>query len=125
MHKGNKTLIAVVKDLLFSAKITEAAKRTGLTLHYATTESEVLERVKERPTLIIMDLNLEAAHPLRLIQKLKSSPETKGISIIGYLPHVQADLKLKAQQAGCDMVMPRSAFSMNLVQILKRHAGIV
>jgi hypothetical protein len=32
--------------------------------------------------------------------------------------HVQVDLLNTAQQAGCDRVMPRSAFSKKLPQIL-------
>ena len=63
--------------------------------------------------------------PLKLISKLKSGADFKGISVIGYLSHVQGDLKLQAQEAGCDMVMARSAFSQNLTQILKRHSGSV
>jgi hypothetical protein len=31
-------------------------------------------------------------------------------------------LKVKAQEAGCDTVMPRSAFSQNLPNLLRRHA---
>jgi hypothetical protein len=29
---------------------------------------------------------------------------------------------MKAHEAGCDMVLPRSAFSQNLPQLLRRHA---
>jgi hypothetical protein len=36
---------------------------------------------------------------------------------------VQGELKQRAHEAGADMVMARSAFSTNLPQILKRHAG--
>jgi hypothetical protein len=32
-------------------------------------------------------------------------------------------LKLKAQEAGCDVVIPRSAFSQNLPQLLRRHGA--
>jgi hypothetical protein len=38
---------------------------------------------------------------------------------------VQGELKQAAQEAGCDMVMARSAFSQNLQQILKRHSGVI
>jgi len=55
---------------------------------------------------------------LELIGKLKGDAALKHISLLGYLSHVQAELKMKAQEAGCDVVMPRSAFSMNLPQIL-------
>jgi hypothetical protein len=36
---------------------------------------------------------------------------------------VQGELKQKAHETGCDMVLARSAFSQNLQQIMKRHSG--
>jgi hypothetical protein len=42
---------------------------------------------------------------------------------VGFVSHVQGDLKVKAVEAGCDVVMPRSAFSQNLVSILRRHGA--
>jgi hypothetical protein len=52
--------------------------------------------------------------------KAKFKKET---NIIGFLSHLQGELKMKAQEAGCDMVLPRSAFSQNLPQLLRRHAA--
>ena len=40
------------------------------------------------------------------------------------MSHVQGELKQQAQEAGCDMVLARSAFSQNLPVILKRHSGV-
>jgi PleD family two-component response regulator len=68
-------------------------------------------------------LNFESVNPLDIITKLKGSAELKNISVIGYLSHVQGELKQKAHETGCDMVLARSAFSQNLQQILKRHSG--
>ena len=82
-------------------------------------------KAKAKPNVIIFDLNFEDAQPLELIAKLKASAEFKGVSLIGYLSHVQGELKQAAQEAGCDMVMARSAFSQNLQQILKRHSGVI
>jgi PleD family two-component response regulator len=73
--------------------------------------------------LIIFDLNFESVEPLKLITSLKAKPETKGISLIGYVSHVQGELKQQAHEAGCDMVLARSAFSQNIPQIFKRHSG--
>jgi PleD family two-component response regulator len=124
MHKpDNKTVLAVVNDLFFSVKITDAAKRAGMPVEFIKDEKEVIAKAKTKPTLIIFDLNFSDVQPLKLISKLKHGADFKGISVIGYLSHVQADLKLQAQEAGCDMVMARSAFSQNLPQILKRHSG--
>src|SRR5438128_9777705 len=121
----NKTVLAVVSDLFFSVKITEAAKRAGMPVEFIKDEKEVIAKAKAKPTLIIFDLNFESIEPLKLISKLKENSDYKGISVIGYLSHVEGELKQKAQEAGCDMVMARSAFSQNLPMILKRHSGQV
>lgn len=119
-----KRVLAVVSDLFFSVKLSEAAKRSGLALEFVKEPKLVIEKAQEKPSLIIFDLNFEAAQPLKLITRLKSKAETKGISLIGYLSHIQVELKQQAQDAGCDMVMARSALSQNLPQIFKRHSGI-
>jgi PleD family two-component response regulator len=118
-----KRVLAVVNDLFFSVKLTEAAKRAGMALEFVKEPMEVMEKAKSKPQLIVFDLNFESADPLSLIGRLKGSSETKSISLIGYLSHIQGELKQQAQEAGCDMVMARSAFSQNLSQIFKRHAG--
>jgi PleD family two-component response regulator len=122
-NHSNKKVLAVVSDLFFSVKISDAAKRAGMALEFIKDEKEVIAKAKSKPSLIIFDLNFEDIQPLKLISKLKHSADYKGISLIGYLSHVQGELKQKAQEAGCDMVMARSAFSQNLPQILKRHSG--
>ena len=122
-NQGSKTILAVVSDLFFSAKINEAAKRAGVTLQYVTTEKDLLEKAAADPALIIFDLNFEAVRPIELIRKLKGTEALKHISLLSYVSHVQTDLKTLAREAGCDTVIPRSAFSMNLRQILVRFAG--
>jgi PleD family two-component response regulator len=120
-----KRVLAVVSDLFFSVKLTEAAKRCGLALEFVKDPGELLEKANEKPTLIVFDLNFDGVEPIKLIAKLKGNSATKGVSLLGYLSHVQVELKQSAQEAGCDMVMARSALSQNLTQIFKRHSGVV
>lgn len=120
-----KRVLAVVSDLFFSVKLSDAAKRCGLALEFVKDPQELLEKAKAKPTLIVFDLNFDAIEPLKLISTLKTQPATKGVSLLGYLSHVQGELKQSAQEAGCDMVLARSAFSQNLTQIFKRHSGTV
>lgn len=121
-----KKILAVVEDLLFTVKIGDAAKRAGLDVEFVKSERDVIDKAtQEKPLLVILDLNFGAVQPLRLISKLKSNGDTKPISVIGYLSHVQGELKQQAQDAGANIVMARSAFSQNLQQILKRHSGVV
>lgn len=120
-----KKVIALVDDLLFTVKILDAAKRVGLDAIFVKSEEDLLAHAREKPLLIIIDLNTTSVQPLHAISTLKSDGELKSISIIGFLSHVQGELKQKAQEAGANIVMARSAFSQNLQQILKRHAGVV
>ncbi|MGA7318819.1 MAG: response regulator, partial [Silvibacterium sp.] len=108
----------------FLAKIQETARKLGIKVGFVKADKEVLAKLTDaeqgRPSLIVFDLNNANAKPLTLIPKLRAKLK-KGTSIIGFLSHLQGDLKAKAIDAGCDMVMPRSAFSQNLPNLLRRH----
>ena len=119
-------VFAFVEDLFFLAKIQETGRKMNVKVEFVKNEQDLTDRLSSngdgKPSLIIFDLNNANAKPLTLIPKLKSKLK-KGTSIIGFLSHVQGELKLKAHEAGCDMVLPRSAFSQNLPQLLRRHGA--
>jgi CheY-like chemotaxis protein len=123
---ANSRIFAFIEDLFFLAKIQETARKLNVKVEFVKTDKDLMDRMEqngeEKPSLIIFDLNNNNAKPLTLIPKLKSKLK-KGTSIIGFLSHVQGDLKQKAHDVGCDMVLPRSAFSQNLPQLLRRHGA--
>jgi CheY-like chemotaxis protein len=117
-----KKIVAVVSDLMFTVKIQEAAKRAGVEPVFVKSENEALAEAKQHPAVIILDLNNSTLKPLDVIAKLKNDEATSKVKLLGFVSHVQADLKEAAEEKGCDVVMPRSAFSQNLAAILKRYA---
>jgi hypothetical protein len=123
---ANSRIFAFVDDLFFLAKIQETARKLNVKVEFVKNDKDLMDRMGQngegKPSLIIFDLNNVNAKPLTLIPKLKSKLK-KGTSIIGFLSHVQGDLKQKAHEVGCDMVLPRSAFSQNLPQLLRRHGA--
>ena len=123
---AHSRIFAFIDDMFFMAKIQETARKLNVKVEFVKSEKELMERMhlngEEKPSLIIFDLNNASVKPLTLIPKLKSKLK-KGTSIIGFLSHVQGDLKQKAHEVGCDMVLPRSAFSQNLPQLLRRHGA--
>jgi CheY-like chemotaxis protein len=123
---ANSRIFAFIEDLFFMAKIQETARKLNVKVEFVKTDKDLTDRLhqngEEKPSLIIFDLNNNGVKPLTLIPKLKSKLK-KGTSIIGFLSHVQGDLKQKAHEVGCDMVLPRSAFSQNLPQLLRRHGA--
>jgi CheY-like chemotaxis protein len=117
-----RKIVAVLDDLMFTVKISEAAKRAGLAAEFVKSETDALLKAREEPALMILDLNCAAVDAVHLIRQLKSREETRGVRLVAYVSHVHGELKQRAQQAGCDIVLARSAFTQNLPQILKRRA---
>lgn len=119
-----KKIIAVLDDLFFSSKIREAAKALDLDLEFVKNPDGLKEKIlSETPSLIIFDLNSKAGNPLENIKNIKSAGELKQVPVIGFLSHVQTELKEEADRAGCDVVIPRSKFSKNLREILTKYSA--
>ncbi len=118
-------IFCFIEDLFFQAKISETARKLGIKVEFIKGDKESVAKLldlaeNERPALLVFDLNNVSAKPMILIPKLRTKLK-KATSIIGFLSHLQGDLKLKAIEAGCDTVMPRSAFSQSLPNLLRRY----
>ncbi|HUA92931.1 MAG TPA: hypothetical protein VL991_10205 [Terracidiphilus sp.] len=118
-------IFCFIEDLFFLAKIQETARKLGVKVEFVKGDKDAVTRIFEapenqRPSLLVFDLNNVNAKPMTLIPKFRSKFK-KAVSIIGFLSHVQGDLKLKGVEAGCDVVMPRSAFSQSLPNLLRRY----
>jgi hypothetical protein len=114
-----------VDDLFVTAKIQESARKLGIKVGFVKNEKDDVARLtsgeeQDKPALIVFDLNNANAKPLTLVPKLKTKLK-RSVSIVGFLSHLQGDLKAKAVEAGCDAVMPRAAFSQNLPNLLRRY----
>ncbi len=118
-------IFCFIEDLFFQAKIQETARKLGVKVEFMKGDKDAVARLTdapeaERPTLVVFDLNNLNAKPMTLIPKFKAKFK-KATSIVGFLNHLQGDLKMKAVEAGCDTVMPRSAFSQSLPNLLRRY----
>jgi hypothetical protein len=114
-----------IEDLFITAKIQETARKQGVKVAFVKNEKDALAELtagdeENKPSLIVFDLNNANAKPLTVIPKLKAKLK-RSVSIVGFLSHLQGDLKAKAVEAGCDVVMPRAAFSQNLPNLLRRY----
>jgi CheY-like chemotaxis protein len=124
MIHQNNTVIALLDDLMFMVKIQEALKRAGLSGVFVKSQEEALAKAREGASLIILDLNYSKADPLETIVKLKSEAVTGSIPLVGYVSHVQVELRQAAADKGCDTVLARSAFVQNLPELLMRYAPV-
>ena len=124
-HDAPTRIFCFIEDLFFQAKINETARKLGVKVEFVKGDKDVITRIlevpeAEKPTLLVFDLNNLNAKPMALIPKFKTKFK-RATSIVGFLNHLQGDLKIKAIEAGCDTVMPRSAFSQSLPNLLRRY----
>ena len=116
--------LVLLSDLMFQVKIAEAAKQAGVRPCFVNSSARLLQLAgEEQPRVIILDINFAAAEPLKVIQALKAESKTKDIPLIGYVSHVQVELRAAAAAAGCDVVLARSAFVQNLNGLLAQYAN--
>ncbi|MGB6683643.1 MAG: hypothetical protein WBH24_08345 [Candidatus Acidiferrum sp.] len=108
-------IVAMMDDLFFQMKVAETAKHLGLELKVAATGDALLGLLEPAPSLVIVDLNARS-QPIAAIERLRAVQ--KDLRVVGFLSHMQRDLAAQAEAAGCNEVMPRSAFTQNLAAIL-------
>jgi len=112
-------ILCIVDDLLFSVKISTAAKTLAVPVLFERSPDMILPRIREKqPSLVIFDLNSAKLRPLDIIAQMKADPTLAAIRTLGYVSHVQTDLISAARGAGIDEVLARSAFSEHLGTIL-------
>jgi PleD family two-component response regulator len=115
----SRTVIAAVDDMFFISKIRATSEHLGVDVRFARNVDSLLTSAREsKADLIIVDLHAQKIDPIALATALKSDPELQAIELLGFFSHVQTDLMREATKAGYDRVMPRSAFSNELANIL-------
>jgi CheY-like chemotaxis protein len=115
-------IIAVVEDLFFASKISATAEHLGIEISYARNVPAALEAARQKmPALIIADLHAQKCDPFSLARLLKEDEQLKKIELVGFFSHVQTALPREALAAGYDRVLPRSAFTKQLPEILQAN----
>jgi two-component system cell cycle response regulator DivK len=70
-------------------------------------EQGVAAAIRERPDLILMDIQLPVLDGYEATRCIKANPELKAIHIIAVTSYALGDDKIKAMAAGCDDYVPK------------------
>lgn len=119
MKSGKISLI--VDDMFFAAKINAAASLAGREVERLRSREQLEQLTAAPPLLVIVDLKAERLDPMQSIAYLKSHVELRAIPVIAFVAHVQTETIRGAQAIGCDLVLPHSAFTKMLPDIVAGH----
>ena len=112
-------ILCAIDDLIFSIKISTAAKQLGVEVFFERSADRVLDRIREKqPSLVILDLNSVKMNPLGTLTAMKGDAALGIVRTLGYVSHVDSETIAAARAAGVDQVMARSAFVERLAEIL-------
>jgi len=111
MNPEDNDIVAVVRDLMFSSKITATAKALGKSVRIVRDPSQLQTETSGRHVLI--DLNQHGT--LEAVIAWKQSNAGK---VTGFVSHTDVETIAAAQKAGIDQVLSRGQFTAQLVQIL-------
>jgi DNA-binding NarL/FixJ family response regulator len=123
-----QSILLLVPDLFFQARLETAARRLGLKVVHAADWKSALEAARKHvPAAAVIDLGASAAAgPFKFLEKLRSEEPLKGIRTLGFLEHVRKDLAEKARKAGCGTIAPKGGLSQDTPAYLRKlTAGIL
>ncbi|HVF41752.1 MAG TPA: hypothetical protein VM936_02005 [Pyrinomonadaceae bacterium] len=115
----NRRVVAAVSDMIFASKIRGTAEALNVTVDFARSEDSLFDAAKtDVPSLVILDLHAERPDPFAAAARLKADEQLRGVPIVAFFSHVEVELRRRALEAGIDHVLPRSAFTARLPEIL-------
>lgn len=77
---------------------------------------------RERPDVVLMDLDLPRLSGLDATRRLRDDPATAGLRIIALTAHAMSDDRLRALDAGCDAFHSKPIDFAALVQTIEALA---
>lgn len=111
-------VVAFIPDLLFGSSVLTALQGAG---HEAVLVSDVesLRRGLPGAEIVVIDLTFDAAD--RIEQARSELPA--GARTLAFYSHVDADVRARAEQAGFDLVVPRSRMAREGPALVQRLAA--
>lgn len=115
-----KEKILIVEDNPQNVRLIEMTLRArGYSLLKATDGEEALDiAIREKPDLIMMDLNLPKVSGLEVTERLRQMPAFNHIPIIAVTAHAMKGDEEKIIEAGCDAYLPKPINTRQLPEVV-------
>ena len=115
-----KEKILIVEDNPRNMRLLEMTLRAeGYTLLQATDGGEALDvAVRERPDLIIMDIQLPKISGLAVTRKLREIPEFRHVPIIAITAYAMKGDRERIIASGCDAYLPKPINTRKLPRMI-------
>ena len=112
-------VVAVFDDLLLGSNVLGLLGAGG---HETRLAGAAVSDVVDADVLVV-DLGSAGFDGVELVERLRSEGKLGGAKTLGVYSHVHHDVKLRAEAAGFDLVVPRSRMAREGAALVDRLAG--
>ena len=109
-------IVAFIPDLLFGSNVLGALRAAGHD-SVLVSDEDGLRRELSRADALVVDLTADVATRIQLASVV--DPST-GIKTLAFYSHVEQDVRAQAEQAGFDLVVPRSRMAREGASLVAR-----
>jgi DNA-binding NarL/FixJ family response regulator len=108
-------VVYMISDMLFSSKLREAAKATGVSVQ-AARDAAAWAAAARDAKLAILDLRMPTA--LAALDALGMTMPPQSLRTVGFIDHERTDVMDEARAKGCMDVMAKGQFANALPKLL-------
>jgi DNA-binding NarL/FixJ family response regulator len=120
-------VVALVPDLLFGSRVQSSLRGAGHEVELIGEPARLGNRLHDLAAppvaVLVVDLTSDGLDRAALVQSLSGAGELAGIRTLGFYSHVDTDTRERAEDAGFDMVVPRSRMAREGAELVTRLAG--
>jgi hypothetical protein len=120
-------VLALVPDLLFGSRVQGALTAAGHEVELIADAGTVTDRLdgdgSAGAAVLVVDLTNEDLDGAALVESLTGSGLLKGTRTLGFYSHVDAPARARAEEAGFDLVVPRSRMAREGAELVARLSG--
>jgi hypothetical protein len=104
-------VVALAPDLFFASKIEATLAAAGHDVQITSTVDATVAAAKQAQ-IVIADLHAEGFEPTELAERLP------GKALLGFYSHVDTEIRRSAEEAGFDLVVPRSRMAREMPELV-------
>ncbi len=116
-------VVALVPDLLFGSQVQGALRAAGHEVELVADADRTRERLTGKPAVLVVDLVDEDLDGGTLVESLAAEGLLGRTRTLGFYSHVDAHVRARAEQAGFDLVVPRSRMAREGAALVTRLAA--
>ena len=117
-------VLALVPDLLFGSRVQGALTAAGHDVELIADAGAVGDRLADgtAAAVLVVDLTNEDLDGAALVESLSGAGSLAHTRTLGFYSHVDAPVRERAEQAGFDLVVPRSRMAREGAALVGRLA---